>query len=158
MSLIIALGSNIEPRWRHLQIARDQLSRFFEFQIVSKIYESSPVDDFDQDTFLNQVIECLLPPQYTPPDVLKILQSIEISMGREKLRDKGPRNIDLDLIFYDLIKFQNHALITPHPQWLLRNFVLLPLKNDLRFFAKISHLVPTDQFLKNSKTHWTKIH
>jgi len=48
-------------------------------------------------------------------------------MGREKIIDKGPRNIDLDIILYDNASVKHERLQIPHPLMLDREFVLRPL-------------------------------
>jgi 2-amino-4-hydroxy-6-hydroxymethyldihydropteridine diphosphokinase/dihydropteroate synthase len=48
-------------------------------------------------------------------------------MGRVKVIDKGPRNIDLDIILYNNETFQNDRLQIPHKLMLEREFVLRPL-------------------------------
>lgn len=48
-------------------------------------------------------------------------------MGRVKVIDKGPRNIDLDILLYDDVKFSDERLQIPHTLMLEREFVLRPL-------------------------------
>ena len=60
-------------------------------------------------------------------ELLDVLQDIEKSLGRVKLSEKGPRNIDLDIVLYDNKRISNHRLIVPHKLMLEREFVLKPL-------------------------------
>ena len=60
-------------------------------------------------------------------DLLDQLQAIENAMGRVKVVDKGPRNIDLDIILYDEQTIVNERLEVPHKLMLEREFVLRPL-------------------------------
>lgn len=62
-----------------------------------------------------------------PVDLLNELQAIENNMGRVKVVDKGPRNIDLDILLYDNLSFKNERLQIPHKLMLEREFVLRPL-------------------------------
>jgi 7,8-dihydro-6-hydroxymethylpterin-pyrophosphokinase len=48
-------------------------------------------------------------------------------MGRVKVIDKGPRNIDLDILLYDDQAVSNERLQIPHKLMLEREFVLRPL-------------------------------
>ena len=48
-------------------------------------------------------------------------------MGREKIIDKGPRNIDLDILLYDSETIDHPRLKIPHLGILEREFVLRPL-------------------------------
>lgn len=62
-----------------------------------------------------------------PIELLDTLQAIENGMGREKIIDKGPRNIDLDILLYDNETILHPRLNIPHKLMLEREFVLRPL-------------------------------
>lgn len=59
--------------------------------------------------------------------LLDELQAIEREMGRKKVIDKGPRNIDLDILLYGDEKVSHERLTVPHAGVLEREFVLRPL-------------------------------
>ena len=99
MSLIIALGSNLGDRLHHLKQARWILSSHFELIAASQVYESKAVDLVDQPDFLNQVLEFKRPNNLAAEDILKTLLLIENFIGRVRSIPKGPRCIDIDLIF-----------------------------------------------------------
>lgn len=62
-----------------------------------------------------------------PIALLDQLQSIENDMGRKKVIDKGPRNIDLDILLYGDETVDHERLKVPHIGILEREFVLRPL-------------------------------
>lgn len=62
-----------------------------------------------------------------PMQLLDACQAIENELGRVKLIDKGPRNIDLDIILYDDRIIAEPRLLVPHKLMLERAFVLEPL-------------------------------
>ena len=62
-----------------------------------------------------------------PLKLLDELQAIEREMGRKKLIDKGPRNIDLDILIYGDEKVEHERLNVPHIGIPEREFVLRPL-------------------------------
>lgn len=62
-----------------------------------------------------------------PLALLDELQGIENALGREKTIDKGPRNIDLDILLYDDQVIDHERLKVPHPGMFEREFVLRPL-------------------------------
>lgn len=62
-----------------------------------------------------------------PLPLLDVLQGIENDLGRERVIDKGPRNIDLDILLYDSDGFLHDRLQIPHKLMLEREFVLRPL-------------------------------
>lgn len=59
--------------------------------------------------------------------LLDKLQAVERNLGRVKTIDKGPRNIDLDILLYREEVVKTDRLIIPHPLMLEREFVLRPL-------------------------------
>lgn len=59
--------------------------------------------------------------------LLDELQAIENFMGRQKIIDKGPRNIDLDILLYDGEIINTERLTVPHAGMYEREFVLRPL-------------------------------
>jgi 2-amino-4-hydroxy-6-hydroxymethyldihydropteridine diphosphokinase/dihydropteroate synthase len=62
-----------------------------------------------------------------PLALLDQLQSVENEMGRQKLIDKGPRNIDLDILLYGDEVVRHERLNVPHIGIPEREFVLRPL-------------------------------
>lgn len=62
-----------------------------------------------------------------PIALLDELQAIETSMGRKKIIDKGPRNIDLDILLYEDVVLDHERLKLPHTGIPEREFVLRPL-------------------------------
>jgi 2-amino-4-hydroxy-6-hydroxymethyldihydropteridine diphosphokinase/dihydropteroate synthase len=60
-------------------------------------------------------------------ELLDALQGIEQAMHRQKIIDKGPRNIDLDILLYEDQKVDHPRLTIPHIGIPEREFVLRPL-------------------------------
>lgn len=63
----------------------------------------------------------------SPIELLDTLQGIENGLGRKKEIDKGPRNIDLDILLYGQKIVDHERLKVPHPLMFEREFVLRPL-------------------------------
>ena len=80
----------------------------------------------DQDWFLNCVLS--LETDLGPRELLEALHSIEGEMGRKPGLRYGPREIDLDILFYDGLVSSEPALEIPHPRISERLFVLAPLE------------------------------
>jgi 2-amino-4-hydroxy-6-hydroxymethyldihydropteridine diphosphokinase len=135
MSLIIASGSNLSNPHLNLVQAKKILCSKFELIAESKIYVSKAVDNLNQPDFLNQVLEFKIPAS-TPQEILKELLEIEFQMGRVRNEWRGPRIIDLDLIFWSNLKIKEPNLVIPHPRWLDRSFIVRPLM-ELPFFQTI---------------------
>jgi 2-amino-4-hydroxy-6-hydroxymethyldihydropteridine diphosphokinase len=91
----------------------------------SPVYETKPWGYTDQPAFLNQAVagEANL----SPVDLLTHLKKIETTLGRKPTFRYGPRQIDIDILFYDDLILQTPALILPHPRLHERAFVLAPL-------------------------------
>jgi 2-amino-4-hydroxy-6-hydroxymethyldihydropteridine diphosphokinase len=91
----------------------------------SGVYETEPREVLDQPWFLNQVIEAetLL----FPRQLLTRLKRLEIEIGRRPGRPKGPRAIDIDILFYKDAVISTPDLVIPHPGMAERRFVLEPL-------------------------------
>ncbi|KAL6710956.1 trifunctional dihydropteroate synthetase [Coniothyrium glycines] len=122
---------------------------------TSGLWETAAMYVLEQDKFLNGV--CEISTNLTPIELLDELQEVENRMGRVKIIDKGPRNIDLDILLYDRITHKDDRLQIPHPLMHEREFVLRPLcqliGKDTRFdpyglpFNTLLHRLPKPETL-----------
>ncbi len=135
MSLIIATGSNIGSPLESLAQAQVELQNHFSLIAASRIYRSRAVDYESQPDFFNQVLEFKIPP-LAPDQVMNTLLELEMRMGRTRDVSRGPRTIDLDIVFWNLEEIQTNKVSIPHPRWLERSFVIRPLR-ELPFFQTI---------------------
>ena len=123
----VGLGSNLGDRAGHLLLAvRGMMDAGLSVARLSSIYETEPVDVVEQPPFLNMVAE-LRGVRFSPEQLLARLLRIEYALGRRRDVRRGPRTIDLDLLFYDTEQRATEFLILPHPRLHLRRFVLTPL-------------------------------
>lgn len=125
MPVFIALGSNVEPRQLFLIQAIDRLKTIGNIVKIAPLYESEAYGETEQQAFLNSAI--LLETALTPQALLASLKRIEKILGRQKRYRWGPREIDLDIIFYDQQIVSQNDLEIPHPDYRNRRFVLQPL-------------------------------
>lgn len=135
MSLIVATGSNIGDSAAILKEAENRLAETFGLIAASRIYVSKAVEYENQPDFFNQVLELRLP-KLSPSETMKLLLEIEKEFGRNRDIPKGPRTLDLDIIFWEMQNINEPALIVPHPRWMERSFVVKPLQ-ELPFFKTI---------------------
>jgi 2-amino-4-hydroxy-6-hydroxymethyldihydropteridine diphosphokinase len=135
MSLILATGSNIGNSVQHLEEAKKALSLHFKLIAQSRIYQSAAVDYINQPDFFNQVLEFELP-ALSPEKVMDLILKLEKSMGRTREVLRGPRFIDIDIIFWGTISLNSEHLTIPHPRWNERSFVVRPFQ-ELPFFQTI---------------------
>lgn len=91
----------------------------------SSLYRTEPWGPIRQDWFVNAaaLYETTLPPH----DLLAACQAIERAIGRAPTAPKGPRVIDIDIVFYGDVRMDRHELTLPHPHYRERRFVLAPL-------------------------------
>lgn len=133
-TVYLSLGSNLGEREENLRAAIRRLQEDVgELRIVSSLYETEPVDVVDQPWFLNCVVE--LATGLMPVQLLGRTQRIELELGRRRLRPKGPRTLDIDILLFGRTVVDTPKLTIPHPALHQRRFVLLPLAEiapDLR--------------------------
>ena len=143
-SLIIATGTNLGDRIENLNLALCHIKKKFQLIASSRIYKSEAVDYTDQPDFFNQVHEFEILPELTPTETLKVLLSIEKNMGRVRNISRGPRVIDIDILFYGEEISNSEFLALPHPRWKQRSFVVKPLQ-QLPFFQTLKNhfIIPT---------------
>jgi len=124
--IYLSLGSNLGDRAVNLERAITALpGAGVRVLRRSSLYETEPVDFLAQPWFLNCVVEAetlLMPRQ-----LLHALQGIERAFGSRKLVARGPRVIDLDILFYGASVIRPEKMEIPHPRMDKRRFVLVPL-------------------------------
>jgi 2-amino-4-hydroxy-6-hydroxymethyldihydropteridine diphosphokinase len=94
---------------------------------ASHVYESAPWGYVEQPRFLNAVV-CART-TLGPLQVLVRLQSIERELGRQRRFRWGPREVDLDMLYYDDLILSRRGLNVPHPSIEQRAFVVIPLRD-----------------------------
>ena len=93
--------------------------------MASSIYETKPYGVKEQDNFLNAVIK--ISTSFNLTQLFIFLKNIEDELGRKSNTKWGPREIDLDLLFFNNIVYSDEKIIIPHKEIELRDFVLTPL-------------------------------
>ncbi|KAG5926260.1 hypothetical protein E4U42_003476 [Claviceps africana] len=122
----IALGSNVGDRVAEIERACNEMDRRgIRVKRTSSLWDTEPMYVLDQDRFLNGA--CEVETDLEPLALLDELQAIEKHLGRRKLIDKGPRNIDLDILLYGDEVVRHDRLNVPHVGISEREFVLRPL-------------------------------
>ncbi|MCE2962908.1 MAG: 2-amino-4-hydroxy-6-hydroxymethyldihydropteridine diphosphokinase [Chitinophagales bacterium] len=122
----LLLGSNIGNRMKQLDKAREQIeSKIGKIITKSRIYETQPWGENEQDEFLNQALE--VNTKLKPKKVLEKIAEIEKLMEREETYKWGPREIDIDILMYEDEMICEMDLTIPHPFLHERRFTLIPL-------------------------------
>jgi 2-amino-4-hydroxy-6-hydroxymethyldihydropteridine diphosphokinase len=128
--VIIALGSNLGNRrnWIIQALARISHNKDINLLNVSGIYESKALTLAGVDSTKPKYLNCVahIETDLKPEQLLIALQKIETDLGRKRRERWGDRNIDIDIIDYDKIKYTSSTLVLPHPQTQHRAFVIVP--------------------------------
>ena len=124
--IILALGTNIEPREQYLKDAlRKIVDNNIKIILESSIYETPAWGGVADQDFLNMCIE--VETSLGAYELLYTIQKIELELGRVRKEHWGNRTIDIDIIAFDDLVFNDDRLIVPHKYIHDRNFVLAPL-------------------------------
>ncbi len=124
-NIILALGSNIGDRKKNLKKGIDILKKNIDICKISKIYVSKAVGYTSQPEFYNMVLSGKT--DLSPSELLSFIKDVEKKVGRVYRFHWGPREIDIDIIFYENRVIDTEKLKIPHPFMHKRDFVLRPL-------------------------------
>ena len=134
--VILGLGSNLGNRTIHLKRAISRLSRgcdaVLEAVKVSRIYESPALTPQGAPaTWDLPYLNCALCGETTlePVALLRHIQELERSLGRQDHERWAPRVIDIDILWWNGNEVRAEGLTIPHPEILTRPFVLEPLRD-----------------------------
>ena len=124
--IILALGTNIEPREQYLKDALAKIvDNNLKIILESSVYETPAWGGVADQNFLNMCIE--VETELEAYELLDTIQKIELELGRVRKEHWGNRTIDIDIITFDDLVFNDDRLIVPHKYIHDRNFVLAPL-------------------------------
>lgn len=124
---IIGVGGNIGDvirRFEHLYYYLER-SKGVDLRESVPVLRNPPFGFLEQDDFYNTVM--VLDTSMTPKELMRFLLHTEKVFGRRRTRKDGPRTLDLDILFYDAVKIDTKQLKIPHPEWMNRDSVLIPL-------------------------------
>ena len=126
-TVVVAFGSNLGDRQRHILEAAEQVASFLSGFRLSPLIETAPVGAGTEGDppYLNAVGvgESALP----AAQILTRLQAIEAGAGRTRPYPNAPRTLDLDLVLSGDEILETANLQVPHPRFRERRFVLAPL-------------------------------
>jgi 2-amino-4-hydroxy-6-hydroxymethyldihydropteridine diphosphokinase len=117
----LSLGSNVGDRKAQLQKASAWLAAAGRVVALSSFYETEPVEFTQQPWFLNCAValETTLAPEQLMTSILRI----EEEMGRRRVREKGPRTIDIDILLFGNATLRSLKATIPHPAMHPRRFL-----------------------------------
>jgi 2-amino-4-hydroxy-6-hydroxymethyldihydropteridine diphosphokinase len=123
----VGLGSNVGDRVAAIRraLAAVASSSGIILGDSSSLYLTPAWGHEKQRDFVNAV--CRLETSLGPRELLSKLKEIEGCLGRQERFRWGPREIDLDLLFYGRHILDEPDIRIPHPMICRRAFVLVPL-------------------------------
>ncbi len=121
--VFISAGSNIGDREKYLKNAINIIQSIDKINLikVSDFVETKALDVIDQPDFINLIIK--ISTKLSPTKLLETLQEIEIRIGRKRRYDKGPREIDLDILIFEDYYISSEKLTLPHHSLFSRPFI-----------------------------------
>ena len=123
----LGLGSNVGDRIGFIRQAVNKIKsdnkNFVE--VYSSIYESKPYGIHNQENFLNAVIK--VKTEYSLKQFFNYIKQIETNLGRKPTGKWEPREIDIDILFFNDMIYSANFLTVPHPEIIYRDFVTIPL-------------------------------
>ena len=124
----LGIGSNLGNKKLNIEKAKSYLQDHnIKILKCSNDYESNSWPDKNNPKFINIILK--VKTFLSPINLLKIINIIELKLGRRRSKKNAPRTCDIDIIDYDkkILNIRKNELILPHPSINTRNFVLLPL-------------------------------
>lgn len=121
------IGSNVGDPEANCLKAIDYLQQTDSSRIISKssLYKTEPVGYSKQDWFVNCVVK--LETEWDIREFLEFSKSIERNFGTKSNIRWGPREIDIDILFYNKRVIDERDLKVPHPMIHKRKFVMIPM-------------------------------
>jgi len=124
---LIGIGCNVGNCVRRFKklFLYFQTYPLIEITDTSILYKNPPFGYLDQDDFINSLF--IIKTNLSPKELLYFLLRTEKKFKRKRSFKNAPRTLDLDIIMYDNIKFNDKKLNLPHPHFKNRDSVILPL-------------------------------
>ncbi|MCX8057335.1 MAG: 2-amino-4-hydroxy-6-hydroxymethyldihydropteridine diphosphokinase [Ignavibacteria bacterium] len=126
-TVYLSFGSNKGNRILNIINALLHISSVKEIHIskISSLYETEPYLVEGQSNFVNLVAE--IQTTLNPNELFQKLLQVERDLGRTDKGNLQPREIDIDILFYENEIIQDESLTIPHRDLHNRRFVLEPM-------------------------------
>lgn len=120
---ILLLGSNLGDREQYMEDALQMLKEKVGAISKQTTTHTTPAWGItEQPDFLNQAIEIIT--SLEPIEVLRIIQEIELQLGRQRIEKWGARTLDIDILYCEDLVMNTKQLTIPHPYLHQRKFTL----------------------------------
>ncbi len=124
---IVGIGGNLGDVARRFDRVVDYMRRSAHVRVLatSPLLRNPPFGYLDQPDFLNGVL--LVETSLSPWALMDYMLWVEKRFGRRRSFKNAPRTLDLDIIFYDRMRWRSKRLTLPHPHFRERESVMLPM-------------------------------
>src|SRR5438105_2818536 len=117
----LGLGSNLGDREQYLRAGiRGLAAHNIDIVRSASVYSTEPLEVLDQPWFVNTVVDALT--DSAAADLLRICLDFERENHRTRENSKGPRTLDIDILFYGNAVIRQPGLTVPHPSFATRRF------------------------------------
>lgn len=125
--VFLGLGSNLNDRLKYLDTAASLIGSCINIKTesVSSVYETEPWGVKEQNSFLNSVMK--VSTTFTPEELLGFVKETEKKAGRKERKKWHEREIDIDILFFANVVFEDENFSVPHREVQNRKFVLVPM-------------------------------
>ncbi|MEP2945938.1 MAG: 2-amino-4-hydroxy-6-hydroxymethyldihydropteridine diphosphokinase [Lentilitoribacter sp.] len=125
----LGIGGNLGDTQQNLINVISNLAHQLDVEVlsVSKLYKTPPWGKTDQPAFLNACI--LVETSLTARQLLDKCLDIEQKLGRVRAERWGPRQVDIDILYFGDEVIVEEGLEVPHPRMTDRAFVMQPLSD-----------------------------
>nr|WP_275854486.1 2-amino-4-hydroxy-6-hydroxymethyldihydropteridine diphosphokinase [Sulfurimonas sp. MAG313] len=125
--MTLGVGGNIGDLPRRLEKLSIVFlkSKLCDLVKTGPILKNPPFGYVDQDDFYNTVI--LVKTNLQPRAFLNYVLEVERKFGRRRSFANAPRTLDIDMIFFENRTMNTKELMLPHPSWMQRESVLIPM-------------------------------
>jgi 2-amino-4-hydroxy-6-hydroxymethyldihydropteridine diphosphokinase len=154
----IGIGSNKGDRIKYLGDAAYDINNSVHCKIIkiSSVYETKAYGEKDQSDFLNAAAK--IETDFSVQALFRFIKELEKKLGRKETYKWGPREIDLDLLFYNDIVISDENLTVPHPGIPQRDFVIIPLiEIDPMLFHPVLKQKISDIYIPESEKNIIRI-
>lgn len=124
--VLVGIGSNTGDKFANIEKAIEILTGKKEISGLksSSLYETLPYGVEDQPNFINCAVSFYS--GLNLKDLFFFLKETEKKIGRIERFRWGPREIDLDLLFFGDVIYNDEEITVPHPGIEKRDFVIVP--------------------------------
>lgn len=125
----LGIGGNLGDTQQNLINVISNLAHQLDVEVlsVSKLYKTPPWGQTDQPAFLNACL--LVETSLTARLLLDKCLDIEQKLGRVRAERWGPRQVDIDILYFGDEVIVEEGLEVPHPRMTDRAFVMQPLSD-----------------------------